>query len=326
LLRTVVAPESPDDGSLALASILPLLYPDADDFDGLFLAAQAALGRNVVTTTADLRTILGHIDRQFFPSPIMVAFRPEDVVLTEIDGTRLALDRSDGSVSAMISDGHYEPHVSAVLAKYCTPGTSVVDAGANIGYHTVALARHVGPSGLVTAFEPSSENCRLLERSLRENAITNVDLVPVALAERRGWAYFTHHLGSNGGLFDETGQHYTEGGGTIVPTFRLDDLVKGRVDLVKLDLEGGEGSAIQGALATLERERPVVVSELNFVMLHRVSKMDPQTYLSFFTRLGYHIHVIDRDQPGNLIPVESAETLMVRWPHELHVEDLLLLP
>jgi hypothetical protein len=135
-----------------------------------------------------------------------------------------------------------------------------------------------------------------------------------------------HHLGSNGGLLDESAREYVEGGGNIVPTFRLDDLIAGRVDLVKLDLEGGEGGAIVGALETLERERPIVLSELSFEMLDRVSKMKPGAYLSLFTDLGYRINVIDRETPGHLVPIESVDTLVAQWPSALHVEDLLLVP
>jgi hypothetical protein len=83
---------------------------------------------------------------------------------------------------------------------------------------------------------------------------------------------------------------------------------------------------VRGALKTLERERPVVLSELSFEMLGRVSRVDPLSYLSLFTGLGYAINIIDRDAPGSLIAVESAEKLVAQWPDPLHVEDLLLLP
>ena len=121
---------------------------------------------------------------------------------------------------------------------------TVVDVGANLGYYSLLASKLVGPSGRVIALEPNSENCRLLLSSLRLDGITNVQLIPVAADTATGWAYYSTHVGSNGGLIDDA--DLLRHPGVVVPTFRLDDLVEQPVGLLKMDVEGAEGRVDQG--------------------------------------------------------------------------------
>ncbi len=116
-------------------------------------------------------------------------------------------------------DRTYEPHVSAIIARLCKPGMTALDIGANIGYHTMLLAHHVGRGGRVLAFEANSENARLILATVRTNGATNVEVLPVALDTARGWACFTSHVGSNGGLLRETPFELI-GGGRLYRPFR----------------------------------------------------------------------------------------------------------
>lgn len=273
-----------------------------------------------------MRRILVGLDRQVYPSPVTVRFRAEDVDVVQLPDFSLVLDRSDNAVSNEVALEEHEPHVSAILASYCKPGMSVVDIGANIGYHTMALSRLVGERGHVYAVEPNSENARMLLASAGENGAKNITLLPVALDAAQGWAYFTSHIGSNGGLLSTSSPQYVEGGGWIVPTFALDELAPDRVDLIKIDVEGAEGIAVRGARKTISRCRPVVISELSPEMLRRVSGMEPLEYLKFFSDLGYAMSIIERTQPGRLTPFGSPEELLAGWTDKFRLEDLLLLP
>lgn len=312
---------------LPLDAALPLLYPDVADTAALGAAARAVLGGDEVTSTADLRRLLGALDRQAYPSPVTVRSRPADVSTVDLGRFKLVVDGVDAAVSsALLASGGYEPHVTALCAQLCSEGMTALDIGANIGFHTLSLSRLVGPSGKVVAFEPNSENLRLLLASLEVNAVDNVELVPLALDGARGWSHFTTHVGSNGGLVREEAPQFVEGGGFIVPTGALDDLITGPVDFVKIDVEGGEGRVLAGAGETIRRNRPVVITEFSCEMLRRVSAIDPLEYLEFFADLGYCVHVIERDRPGVLGPSTSPGDLLEQWGDELRVEDLALLP
>jgi hypothetical protein len=152
-------PVEPDTG-LIVSSLVRLLYPDNTDQCGLTTMALGLIGRDSFQTTGDLRKLLSGLDRQAHPSPVSIRFRREDTSTLDLEDFSITLDRADASVSAIIADrGEYEPHVAAALREYCKPGMTVVDVGANIGYHTMLLSRLVGHEGRVMAFEPSSESC-----------------------------------------------------------------------------------------------------------------------------------------------------------------------
>ena len=135
------------------------------------------------------------------------------------------------------------------------------------------MARAVGPAGRVIAVEPNSENCRLILLNAKANDVDNVELLPVALDTHQGWAYFSTHLGSNGGLIPTDDEAMLDGRGLVVPTFTLDSLVDARVDVLKIDLEGAEGRALAGATRIVESDRPVVITEFSAEMLQRISQV-----------------------------------------------------
>ena len=199
----------------------------------------------------------------------------------------------------------------------------MVDVGANLGYYSLLAARLVGPSGRVVALEPNSENCRLLLSSLRRSGLGNVQVLPVAADVEKGWAYYSTHVGSNGGLIDD-GDLLTRPG-VVVPTFRLDDLVAGPVGLVKMDVEGAEGRVVRGATRLIEHERPIVTTELKEEMLTRVSNSTLGEYLSYFEGLGYTAALLEKET-GAVKPYASVADLLADWGGRDELRDVLLLP
>src|SRR5262245_14603157 len=69
--------------------------------------------------------------------------------------------------------GVYEPEVVNVIGHFVEPGDLVIDAGASLGFFTVLLAKIVGDSGIVLAFEPEARSYDLLKRNIEENRLTN---------------------------------------------------------------------------------------------------------------------------------------------------------
>ena len=71
--------------------------------------------------------------------------------------------------------GEYEPFLLETLVSLADPGSVAVDIGANVGLHTLSIARRVGTEGKVLAFEPDPDNFRILERNLAANNVANVE-------------------------------------------------------------------------------------------------------------------------------------------------------
>ncbi len=142
------------------------------------------------------------------------------------------------------------------LARWIQPTGVAVDVGAHYGVYTVALAsiaKHVH------AIEPSTHALAVLHRNVELNRLDNVTIHACALGSTEGHAtLFTHEDRSRASLSQFSTQQ-TEG--ESVRVCRLDDLIAGRVDLIKIDIEGYELPALQGATRILADQRPRVLFE-----------------------------------------------------------------
>src|SRR3984893_15716811 len=97
----------------------------------------------------------------------MLGRTDRDVVVR--GGINYELDLSQGIDFAIFLGNIYERQTRAALRKLVSPGSLVLDIGANIGAHTLPLAQLVGPNGRVMAFEPTDFAFRKLSRNLGLN-------------------------------------------------------------------------------------------------------------------------------------------------------------
>lgn len=156
--------------------------------------------------------------------------------------------------------GTYERHLQGRFVNVVKPGNVVYDLGANVGFYTLLASRRVGPRGRVLAFEPFPRNVTFLRRHLELNGVTNVELHPEAVSDADGTARFEEAGGPSMGRLGA-------GGGIVVTTVRLDSLLaRGDTplpDVIKVDIEGAETQALEGARRLLGAARPVI-----FLALH----------------------------------------------------------
>ena len=139
-------------------------------------------------------------------------------------------------------------------------GAIAIDVGANIGTHTLALAKIVGPSGMVHSFEPQEELCELLRANVEANDLENVTVYCSAAGARKGVAKMPRidYSGANNFGALQVGHGERE-----VTVTAIDDLELTKVDLIKVDVEGAEAEVIGGARNTLKRARPILYVENN---------------------------------------------------------------
>jgi FkbM family methyltransferase len=133
-----------------------------------------------------------------------------------------------------------------LLTRILSPGDVVVDAGANIGIYTQFLSRCVGASGVVHAFEPSSENFKRLQSATRK--LANVRLSQAAVGEysEESELYLSDTLNVDHRTYATEGDRRRS---TPTDIIALDDYFRPgqRVDLVKMDIQGYELHALRGA-------------------------------------------------------------------------------
>src|SRR5437016_4075654 len=97
-----------------------------------------------------------------------VARQPQ-LVISQRRGVTFQLDLGEGIDFAMYLFSGFEPDTFAALGRLVRPGQTVADIGANSGVHTLPMARMVGPTGHVIAFEPTAVAFERLQGNLALN-------------------------------------------------------------------------------------------------------------------------------------------------------------
>ncbi|RFU45842.1 FkbM family methyltransferase [Paraburkholderia sp. DHOC27] len=165
---------------------------------------------------------------------------------------------------ALIEYGECCELESAVLRQLLVRPGVIVEVGANIGVHTIALARQaLQQRQVLVAFEPQPVIFQNLCANLAANGITNVLAWPYACGNDIGTLYFEQPDYEAPGNFGAVAMRAEPGAGTLpVPCVRLDDALRNHtVSLIKVDVEGFELAALQGAEQTLARCRPTLYVE-----------------------------------------------------------------
>lgn len=157
----------------------------------------------------------------------------------------------------------YEPLVTELIKHTVEPNMTVVDGGAFVGYYTVLSSRLVGSTGRVYAFEPSRSAFAYLARNAAANACTNTILCPKALSDAPGQRrLFLDPAGAESFITDDQ-----SGASEPIDTTSMDHYFESQgwpsIDLVKMDIEGGEFSALNG-MAEVSRRNPGLKLILEF--------------------------------------------------------------
>lgn len=225
---------------------------------------------------------------------------------------RLCVDVRDGLGCRIYRDKIWEPVLTTWFGRLCNSGMVVADVGANIGFFSLLSARLVGTRGHVYAFEPISENVRLLRESVNLNGChERITVVPSAASDRSGSVSMRTSRGvpsgsattskPSGGLHSSQWVSKT----VAVPSLTLDDYFDGlgihRVDLVKVDIEGGEVQALKGMFRGLMQKRYRILMVEEHVQ-HDPSA--PSEIREILQHAGYHLYrfsgedYLVPDQPG----------------------------
>lgn len=188
--------------------------------------------------------------------------------------------RFDQFIGASLREyGEWSEEEITLLTAYISRGDVIVEGGANVGAHTLALARAVGSEGRVLAFEPQSEVCRVLKYNAGINGLDNVVARCCALGIVSGCTSVIrpdYSVAQNFGAFT-TGQ-----GSETVEMTCIDDLCLDRLDLLKLDVQGHELKVLQGAARAIAQFRPVLYLESDQREL-------AQTLIAFVRQIGYQL-------------------------------------
>lgn len=209
-----------------------------------------------------------------------------------------------------------EPEASA-LDGFLTEGAVCCDVGAEFGLYTFTFARRVGASGRVLSFEPVPGPSSFLSRAVRWLRASNVAVHQAALGDTPGQA--TMSLPTRRGL-PVYGRGFLVDGATglgpnaefpgekrlVVMVSTLDMVVEeaglGRVDFIKIDVEGYEPAVLRGADRTIRRFRPVLMIEIEDRHLSKYGA-DSSAVLRLMKEHGYTMSTLC---DGRWAPVDAV--------------------
>jgi FkbM family methyltransferase len=176
-----------------------------------------------------------------------------------------------------------------LLRKLVRPGMHVIDVGANIGLYSLLLARLVGPTGSVVAFEPEPNLFAILRENCVSNNAINVVLFQCALGRTSGLASF-HRSAFNSGD-NRLGRASAAHDAVEVRVERFDDFQpESRLDFVKIDVQGHELAALSGMERALSAKPNVqVLFEFAPAALRKAGTA-PALLLEFFRERGFELY------------------------------------
>jgi FkbM family methyltransferase len=156
--------------------------------------------------------------------------------------------------------GEFSSGEAVAFDQIARPGDTVLDVGANIGAHTLWMARRVGPAGRVLAFEPQRAVFQTLCANMALNGMTNVDAHWAAVGARPGHITVPRVDPTTAANF---GAVSLVGGpsGDQVRMMTIDELGLESCRMIKVDVEGMELDVLRGGAATISRLRPVLYLE-----------------------------------------------------------------
>ncbi len=182
----------------------------------------------------------------------------------------------------------YEPPAAVAAALDATRAPRILDVGANIGLFGVyALGRW--PEARITSFEPDPDNFRVLDLTVRANRREGSwDDVPAAVSNADGELVFAPGDGAKSHLSPTAADEAT----ITVPAVDFFDQLGDGVDLVKMDIEGGEWQILADPrLATA----PIKVIRLEWHTL-LCPEDDARTAAIDLLKAGGFPHVVDGDR------------------------------
>jgi FkbM family methyltransferase len=231
------------------------------------------------------------------------------------DGLRVRLYLGNDLSLCLYVLGSFEPNEFVFLRNALKPGMVVLDGGANEGLFSLYAAQRIMPGGAVLAVEPSTREFERLAANIALNRLDNVMTFKVALGSRAGDALLaiadSHHAGMNTievGDSRKAMAGWTTVSRETVSLETIDELVARsglqRLDLVKLDIEGSEVDALDGAKATIARFQPTILLEAEETRLATLGRTK-EDLVQAVDELDYELWVFD-SRSGQLRPANLA--------------------
>ena len=200
------------------------------------------------------------------------------------------------------------------IQRFLRHGDVALDVGACFGWHTLQMARIAGKKGRVYAFEPQKDNYKLLQTNVKDNGLTNVEMINTALGHKKMQscicsAYIPGEENWGDGFvspqMEKVNAEEKENIGRIglphplplnkevIQCDKLDNMkIEGTVRFIKIDVQGFERMVLEGGKELIRRDRPVMVIEVENPCLAQFGYSAKELFETI-RGLDYYIFLLD---------------------------------
>ncbi len=228
----------------------------------------------------------------------------------EVFGNKLFLSKK-GLALSISHYGTYEELESKIMEEKIEMGNIVVDVGANIGLHTLNMARIVGNTGQVFAFEPDPSNFEILKKNVKINNYKNIILEQKAVGDKHGRTtlYQSDHPGKHR-IFPQTEQAKSQ---VQVELTNLDnyfdsDMID-KINFIKIDVEGLEFSVLKGMKNILKNSKKIKIL-FEFMPENTMEVgFTPIELLNYLTSNDFKLYCMD-NKTKKLLHVSNNEEIV----------------
>lgn len=207
----------------------------------------------------------------------------------------------------------HDEFLPEIVAKHLKPDMTVIDAGANIGSHSIRYNQILGLKGLIVCVEPGKETFECLQKNAELFAFPkNVYCLQAALGERDGDSC-AHVSNENTGASHCEMVFHRVPGSTYLLTVTVDYIrnqIQRKVDFIKMDVEGFEVKVLIGASKCLHEDRPSLLIEVNPGALAKQGDKEQDIY----DILTHHKYQYSICQPECSKGSEQYDLLCIPYP------------
>jgi FkbM family methyltransferase len=229
--------------------------------------------------------------------------------LKKLDISMILFANSAGISQELMLKGSHEPLSTEILMENLHEDMCLVDVGANLGYFALQEAKAIGPKGVVYAIEPVPQNYFLLKHNAALNNLKNIQFFNLAISDADGSLELFLGNASNWGSAIKTSLNSNRK--ITVPSQRLDTFLKdkGKVDLVRMDVEGYETKIVEGMTETLKQKNLMLFMEIHPIFTSRHEYLSLLDCLDAFGFAPFAVVV--GNHPGKLVKnVTSMKSLI----------------
>jgi len=268
-----------------------------------------------ISSKVSLKTILRRLARcrpRAIWFKLLRLFAPYRILPIMIDGSIRAQVRArDVLAEPLFLTGAIEEPETEFIKKNLRAGMVFVDAGANMGYYSLLAAKYVGSSGQVHSFEPNMRVYEDFLGNIRLNNFHNIIPNNLALGEILGVGKLSTYSEGREVYGSLSGKPYPGmqiSGQQNVKITPLDGYLSGislaQVDMIKMDVEGGELPLLKGAEKLLSSQRPpILVFEASEILAEQFG-YSVRDIFAFLSAKRYSVMELS---PGNFCAMVRTE-------------------